>query len=105
MKLVPMFTAALLATTMPNIANAGEVVEFAFRESELTTPAKRELLLTRIEKEAMQSCESGSAVAPKSAIKRCAADLMDQFVRAIDDPQLTLLAEPKSRALFRTASR
>ena len=104
-KSIPLFAAALLAATVPGVASAEVAVDFAFKKSELNTAESRESLLARIQKVSRQSCKSSSRILPKSAIKRCAADLSDQFVRAIDDPQLTLLAETGSAEPFRTAAR
>jgi UrcA family protein len=96
---------AFLAMIAPHVANAGEVVKFSFRENELATPDKRELLLDRIEKASAQSCESASPLVPEVSKKRCADDLAGQFVRAIDNNALTLLAESQASATYRTARR
>ena len=100
-----LFAATLLAATLPTVANAGEMVEFAFKESELATAEKREMLLDRIEKVSLQYCDTGSAVAPRFAVERCAVDLKEQFIAAIGDADLALLAESEERSPFRTASR
>ncbi|RIV75393.1 UrcA family protein [Pelagerythrobacter aerophilus] len=95
----------LLAVTAPFVANAGERVDFSFREGELATPAARQLLLERIERASLQSCGSASALVTEVATKRCADDLTDQFVRAIANEALSSLAESKARAAYRTARR
>lgn len=100
-----LLAAGLLTVTAPFVANAGERVDFSFREGELATPATRELLLDRIEKASLQSCESASTLATEVATKRCADDLTEQFVRAIANDALSSLAESKARALYRTARR
>jgi len=97
--------AGLLSVTAPFAANAGERVDFSFREEELATSATRELLLARIEKTAAQSCESASTLATKVATQRCADDLTAQFVRAIANGALSSLADAKVRTAYRTAGR
>ena len=104
-KSIVLIAATLAAAATPSVAATGTMVEFAFKKSELSTPAKREMLLDRIEETSMDYCDTGSAVATKSDMKRCAADLKEQFVAAIDDSELTLLAESEERSAFRTASR
>ena len=104
-KSIALFAVTLATAAMPVVANAGTVVEFAFKKSELSTPAKREMLLDRIEEASRAYCDDGSILATKDAEKRCAASLKKQFIAAIDDEQLTLLAESEERALIRTASR
>lgn len=103
--IVYLLTAISLAAGLPAGGNAREVVQFAFKESELSTSAKRELLLVRIEEETLQSCRSGSPGASARMVHSCASDLRDQFVEAIANPELTLLAETKTTAPLRTARR
>ncbi len=100
-----LIAATFAAATTPAFATTGTVVEFAFKQSELSTPAKRDLLLDRIEETSLNYCDTGSPLATNAAIKRCAADLKEQFITAIDHDELTLLAESEARAPFRTASR
>jgi len=95
----------LLAMVVPHVAFAGEIVHFSLREDELATPAKRELLLDRIEKVSVQSCKRGSVLATRASRSRCADDLTNQFVQAIDNDALTLLVEAQTGAVYRTAHR
>lgn len=95
----------ILAIATPQVANAGEVVEFSLQESELSTPEARELLLDRMTKFTVRNCRDSSVLAPKDAVARCAADLRTQFVRAINNDALTLLVEAQGRDIYRSASR
>lgn len=100
-----LLVAGLLAVSASSAANARERVDFSFREDELATPAARELLLARIEGTSVQSCDRASILATKAAKQYCADDLTEQFVNAIANDALSLLAESKARAAFRTARR
>ncbi|MEL7190520.1 MAG: UrcA family protein [Pseudomonadota bacterium] len=95
----------VLAIATPQVAYAGEVVEFSLQKSELSTPKARELLLDRMTKFAMRNCRDSSVIAPRDAVARCAEDLRAQFVRAIDDDALTLLLDAQGRKTYRSASR
>ncbi|MEP3052499.1 MAG: UrcA family protein [Erythrobacter sp.] len=97
--------AIVVATAMPHVAHAGERVDFAYNAKELATAATRQALLERIETVSFRSCETSSAIAPRDAVDRCAADLRDQFVKAIADDNLTLLAKSGSKTAFQSASR
>jgi UrcA family protein len=95
----------VLALAAPQIASAGQVVEFSLKKGELSTPEARELLLERMTNFTVKNCRDSSAVATKDAVASCAADLRAQFVRAIDHEALTLLAETQGRKIYRSASR
>lgn len=101
---IKLIAATFLAVGIPHVALAGEKVDFAYNASELATAATREALLDRIEAVSFKSCRTSSRIAPRDAVERCAADLRDQFVKAIADDDLTLLAESSSRSEFRSAS-
>ena len=96
---------ALLSLAAPAAALSGEVVTFSFKKSELETQASRQSLLDRIELHSFRSCDTGSALASEKTIKRCAVDLRDQFIKAIDDEALNQLAQSQSDKPFRTARR
>lgn len=87
---------------LPATAHA-EVVEFAFKASELATDTTRKALLERIEARAKEACRFGDPFSTRKARKRCAENLTVQFVAAIDDEALTVLANGKNPALIRTA--
>lgn len=100
-----LIAATVLAIAVPHVALAGEKVDFAYNASELATAATREVLLDRIEAVSFKSCRTSSPIAPRDAVERCAVDLRDQFVKAIADDDLTLLAKSGSKTEFRSASR
>lgn len=104
-KRIRLIAATVLAIAVPQVALAGEKVEFAYKASELATATSREALLDRIEAVSFKSCRTSSAIAPRDAVERCATDLRDQFVTAIADDDLTLLAQSGSKTGFRSASR
>lgn len=100
--------AVAVALSLPAIAsagNAGVVVEFSFKESELATSAAREVLLDRIEEHSKRSCENGSSLATIVAVRRCAEDLTNQFVQAIGDEELSQLAGGEEPEIYESASR
>ena len=103
-KLKPIVLPMLAIMAVPAPAIAGERVEFAYKASELSTPALRAELFKRIELVARQSCRSTSSLAPREWISSCTEGLKEQFVQAIDDEELTLLAAA-SQPAYRTASR
>lgn len=84
--------APLLATLAVPAAATTQVIEFSYKPSELTSQQSRLELLNRIEKESVRACKQVSVVVPLEAKKRCAEDLAEQFVEAIDDDMLTQLA-------------
>ena len=92
-------------SSVPQVAHAGEVVEFALTKSELSTSENREALLDRMTKFAIKRCKDGSVFAGKPAIRKCAKDLTSQFVKEIDHEALTLLVEMRARDRFRSARR
>jgi UrcA family protein len=96
-------TLAIVAT--PQIANASAIAEFQFKKSELATAAQRGLLLDRIERSSEQTCATSSRLMTKSAVDRCAADLVAQFVEAIGDDSLAQLAMAQSGATIANARR
>lgn len=102
-KILLIATACVLAT--PGSGYAHEAVLFSFTKGELATSDTRELLLERIEKHSRKSCKKGSSLATIEAVKRCTKDLKQQFVRAIDDDALTLLASTDGQRRVRTARR
>ncbi len=95
----------LLAFAAPQVASAGEVVEFALKESELSSPEKREVLLKRMTMFAAKSCDDGSVFATKDAIAACTKDLTTQFVKKVDHDALSKLAKTRASEPYRSASR
>lgn len=100
-----LFAPVICALSTAHIANAGEAVDFAFKESELSTQERRELLLDRIQSFSTQSCSSVSVLVTRYAAERCATDLKQQLVNAIDNDALTMLAEARAEKTYRSASR
>lgn len=96
---------AVLALAAPQVANAGEVVQFSLKQSELSTPEARALLLDRMTKFTTRSCRDSAAFAPRDAVARCAEDLTAQFVQAIDHDELTVLLNAQDSETYRSASR
>lgn len=85
--------APILASLAVPAAASAKVVEFRYTPSELSSQEARMGLLERIERESVRACKQVSAIAPKNAKKRCAANLTEQFVEAIGDDMLTQLAK------------
>lgn len=92
-------------SSAPQVAHAGEVVEFALTKNELSTSENREALLDRMTKFSIERCRDGSGFAGKPAVRKCAEDLRTQFVKEIDHEALTLLVEMRARDRFRSARR
>lgn len=99
------FAGALLLLSAPLAAQQGRVVTFSFTESELASEETRRVLLERMEAHSFRSCSSPSPMVSIEAKKKCAVDLRDQFLEAIDDEELTLLVQSESRLPFHTARR
>ena len=99
------FAGALLLLSAPLAAEQGKVITFSFTKSELATEETRRVLLERIEAHSFRSCSSPSPMVSIEAKKRCAIDLRDQFLEAIDNEALTRLVQSESEMPFRTARR
>lgn len=95
----------LFAFACPQLASAGEVVSFELSKSELGTAESRQGLLDRMTRHATRSCEVGSPIIGKKAVKDCADDIVDQFVTEIDHSELSALAASRARTPYLSASR
>lgn len=82
---------AMAAVAMPMSAQA-ETLEFAFKASELESPVTRAALLDRIEQRSLDACRGSSFVYTMRQRNACADDLVQQFVAAIGNAELTALA-------------
>lgn len=96
---------AFISLAAPAMASGGEMVTFSFMKSELETSDSRQLLLDRITAHSMRACDTGTIFATPDAVRRCADDLREQFIKAIDDDALSLLARSEEKVQFRTARR
>lgn len=102
-KLSSLIALSAAVAVIPSVSHAAEIVEFGYKASELSTPASQAALLERIELYSKKACRRDSPFATISAVKDCTADLKSQFVEAIGDPELQMLAEQESEVLVRTA--
>ena len=101
--LIPALSLAALA--VPAAADEVDVVRFAYKSGELSTPAKREALLARIRLVSERSCKSTSPLISTGAQRYCADDLESEIVRAIGDEALMALADDGAPRTYRAASR
>lgn len=99
--LIPVAFLATLA--VPAGATDGQTVYFKYQPDELTTAEKRHALLERIRQTSKLSCASAQDRASNRLTEYCTADLVDQFVRAIGDEELTVLATSTESKKYRTA--
>ncbi len=101
--LIPVVFVATLA--LPASAEEGVRVFFKYEPEELTTSDKRHALLERIKLTSKRYCATGSIWASAKSKELCKADLVDQFVVAIDDEELTVLAATSESKKYRAAQR
>jgi len=97
--------ACLTLVAAPAAAFEEEVVEFRFTASELTTEEGRINLLEKIEAHSMSACRVDSRIWVSDSRKNCARSLVRQYIDAIDNDELSQLANRESQRSFLLARR
>ena len=96
--------ASCLAALVAGPAAADDVA-FEFQKSDLESPRSVARLYARMEAKVARACAARSpGLAARAYQEACAADLMNDFVTAIDDPSLTALYEARAGERFAAAS-
>jgi UrcA family protein len=83
---------------------AADDVAFRYNEHDLESAASVARLYARIEVKVKRACAAHSpGLVARAYEKACAADLLNDFVTAIDDPALTALFETRAGERYAAA--
>lgn len=97
--------ASSLAAALAAGPAAADDVAFRYHKHDLETAASVARLYARIEAKVARACAAqGAALQTRIYQQACRADLLDDFVTAIDDPTLTALYETRAAERFAAAS-
>lgn len=98
--MLAIFAAAALGAS--GVIPAEDRVAFTYSRAELASSSGIAALHERLSDAAMKACEETVATGMKdrTALKRCAADIADQFVDAIGDERLAAVHEGQQRYAF-----